>query len=289
VEFFLYLPQMRLTLPELVDRARVAETAGWTGIGLMDHLAPPMADGHPMYEAMTAATWLAAHTETLRIGHLVLCESFRHPAVLARQAVTLDHASGGRFELGIGSGSVPSEFARFGIPESSPRDRHSRLEATLRVISSLWTGEPVDENGEFWQLRAATQLPVPLDRIPIVIGGTGARTLQLAAHYADWWNAPVGAVGRIDKLRHRVGAARVSVLQMVAYVPPGGDKRSVRALAERRFAWAEDLVVGGDDELVAYFSSLGARGVERAYVWFTDFATPQTLHAFASGVALAVP
>ena len=73
-----------------------------------------------MWEAMTAATWLAAHTSNLGIGHLVLCDAFRHPAVLARQAATLDHASGGRFELGIGSGSTPDELQVFGIPVGRP-------------------------------------------------------------------------------------------------------------------------------------------------------------------------
>ncbi len=78
-----------------------------------------------MYEAFTAATWLAAVTERLRLGHLVLCDALRHPAVLARQAVTLDHFSSGRFELGIGSGSVPGELDAFGVGDSGGRARSS--------------------------------------------------------------------------------------------------------------------------------------------------------------------
>src|SRR5262245_26226912 len=97
---------MRLSMAELVERARAAEAAGFDGVAGMDHLAPPLAEDKPMYEAMTTATWLAAHTERLTVSSLVLCDGFRHPSVLAREAVTLDHASGGRFELGIGWGSV---------------------------------------------------------------------------------------------------------------------------------------------------------------------------------------
>src|ERR1041384_6367425 len=97
-QFFLFLPQMRMTMDGLVKRARAAEAAGFVGMALMDHLSPPLATGQPMYEAMTTATWLAASTERLVLSHLVLCDAMRHPAVLARQAVTLDHASGGRFE-----------------------------------------------------------------------------------------------------------------------------------------------------------------------------------------------
>ena len=116
MEFHLFLPQMRLGPDALTARAVAAEAAGFDGLALMDHLAPPGALEQPMYEAFTAATWLAAVTDRLRLGHLVLCDQFRHPAVLARQAVTLDHLSGGRFELGIGSGSTPAELAAFGFP-----------------------------------------------------------------------------------------------------------------------------------------------------------------------------
>ena len=102
-EFHLFLPQMRMSMPDLVERAQAAEAAGFTGMGLMDHFAPPLAEQHGMWEAMTTAGWLLASTSTLKLSHLVLCDAYRHPAMLARQVVSLDHASGGRFELGIGS------------------------------------------------------------------------------------------------------------------------------------------------------------------------------------------
>ena len=126
VEFHLFQPQMRMTLDALVDRARGAEAAGFTGVWGMDHLMPPMANDHPMYEAMTTTMLLAARTERIAVGNLVLCDAFRHPAMLAREAVTIDHASGGRFELGIGSGSVPDELVTFGI---GPEDAKARVPA----------------------------------------------------------------------------------------------------------------------------------------------------------------
>ena len=115
MEFNLFLPQMRLSFDDLVARARAAEAAGFVGMSGMDHLTPPLAADQPMYEAMVTTTWLAAHTDRLRLGSLVLCDAFRHPAVLAREAVSIDHASGGRFDLGIGWGSVPDELATFGV------------------------------------------------------------------------------------------------------------------------------------------------------------------------------
>ena len=79
MEFWLFLPQMRLTMDQLVERARAAEAAGFAGVAGMDHLTPPLAESQPMFEAMVTNTWLASQTESLRVGSLVLCDSFRHP------------------------------------------------------------------------------------------------------------------------------------------------------------------------------------------------------------------
>ncbi|MCU1352765.1 MAG: Luciferase-like, subgroup, partial [Acidimicrobiales bacterium] len=219
MEFHLFLPQMRLSLPDIVERAQAAEAAGFVGIAGMDHLAPPMAEGQPMYDAMITNTWIASRTERLVTSSLVLCDAFRHPAVLAREAVSLDHASAGRFELGIGWGSVASDFEAFGVGSTSPRLRARRLKESIDVLRALWTGEVVDFEGEFFRLRGARQQPVPLGRIPIVVGGAGPTALALAAAHADWWNLHVGLLDRVDELRGQVGTARVSIQQMVAYVP----------------------------------------------------------------------
>ena len=282
-EFVLFLPQMRLSFPDLVARALAAEAAGFAGITGMDHLVPPMAADHPMYEAVVTSTWLAAHTERLRVGSLVLCDAFRHPAVLAREAVSVDHASGGRYELGLGWGSVPEELGTFGVGSVRPRDRVRRLRETLEVLRALWAGETVDYDGEFHHLRGARQEPRPLGHIPIVVGGVGPKTLALVAEFADWWNVHVGDVDRLEELRPHVGAARLSIQDVVALVPDEGRREAVAALTARRFGWAHPTV-GDAAELVDHFGRLAERGVERFYVWFADFAPPDTLAAFGAGV-----
>src|SRR5437868_6035956 len=216
MEFHLFLPQLRMTMDSIVERAQAAEAAGFAGIAFMDHLAPPAAEGHPMFEAMTTASWVAAHTSRLDVGHLVLCDSFRHPAVLAREVVSLDHASGGRFELGIGSGSVAPELKTFGVEVDGKRV--DRLAETLEVLKALWTGEPVDYDGRFHHLRGAQQLPVPTRPIPILIGGAGPTTMKLVARHADWWNLPGTDAHRLADLRPAAGAARASLQTIVAYV-----------------------------------------------------------------------
>ena len=289
-EFHLYLPQMRLTPEALVERARAAEAAGFTGIALMDHLTPPLAADQPMYEAMTTATWLAAHTQRLTIGHLVLCDSFRSPAVLARQAASLDHMSHGRFELGIGSGSTPDELRAFGIGDRPAAERVARLGETLDVLTQLWSGETVEYAGRFHRIEGGRQLPSPTRPIPLVIGGTGPRMMELVARYADWWNVPAHQTERLEAMRSAAGRARISIQRAVTFVSDETRRVEVTQLSERRFGWMGPggVTVGSPGELVEQFGTQADRGVERFYIWFTDFAVPETLEQFGAEVISAL-
>lgn len=285
-EFHLYLPQMRLSMDAMVEKARAAEAAGFVGMAGMDHLAPPLAEQHEMYEAITTNAWLLAHTERLVQGQLVLCDAFRHPAVLAREAVTLDHASGGRFEVGIGWGSVVEEFTTYGVRPIPARERVARLKETLEIMRALWNGDTVDYAGEWFELVAARQAPSPLTKIPIVIGGTGPKTMALVAEHADWWNVPVHQLDRLDDMRDRAGDARVSIQRMYTFTPEGSDRAAIEAAATKRFGYSS-RVVGGSSEMLDHFHAMHEQGVERFYVWFTDFAPTSTLEAFGAEVVSA--
>jgi alkanesulfonate monooxygenase SsuD/methylene tetrahydromethanopterin reductase-like flavin-dependent oxidoreductase (luciferase family) len=289
-QFHLFLPQLRLSPDALADRARAAEESGFDGLALMDHLVTPGAADQPVYEAFTTATWLAAVTDRLRLGHLVLCDGFRHPAVLARQAVTLDHLSGGRFELGIGSGSTPAELAASGFDALDAAGRRARLGETLELVTRFWTGEPVHFEGSFFRVDGVRQLPVPRERIPIVIGGTGPDTVALVARFADWWNVPVHQLDRRAASRPMVGGARVSLQVLVTLVTDPGRRDEVVELAARRFGRMGEAghLVGSPEEVAAGLRSLRSEGVDRFYTWFTDFAPPETLTAFGREVIPAV-
>lgn len=286
MQFHLYLPQTRFGPDALVTRARVAAAVGFDGIALMDHLATPLAEDRPLFEAMTTAAWLAAKTEGLTMGHLVLCDAFRHPALLAQQCVTLDHLSGGRFELGLGSGSVPAELRRFGIAAGDANARVERLAETLEVLRLLWSGEVVDHSGPTAPLVGAQQAPTPLaGRIPVVLAGTAPRMLELVREYADWWSVPPGQLHRLEDLRPSVGdRARVSVLEMLVVVP-AGDPAGVEALARRRFGHlGAALVIADGEGMRRHVRELADRGVERVYAWFADFADPAGLELFGREV-----
>lgn len=275
-QWFLFLPQIRLSVADIVDRAQTAESSGFDGVAFIDHLEAPGAVGQNIWEAMVLATWVAAKTNQLRVGHLVLCDSFRHPAVLAKAAVTLSEASQGRFELGLGSGSWPQEMFRFEIGSQAASARVSRLDRDLGLILEYWGRGQATER---------TQAPTPSQPIPLVIGGTGPKMMGLVRRYADWWNVPAPQLDQLSRLRPSAGTARVSVQQMVGFVGRHGDADAVRAQSTRRFGHLGPGLINGDSAaLVEHFSALSQQGVERFYVWFADFAAPATIEEFGRSV-----
>jgi alkanesulfonate monooxygenase SsuD/methylene tetrahydromethanopterin reductase-like flavin-dependent oxidoreductase (luciferase family) len=280
-EWYLFLPQVRLPIADIVDRARHAEASGFSGVAFIDHLEAPGLSDENIWEAMGVATWVAAKTEQLRIGHLVLCDAFRHPAVLAKQAVTLSAASGGRFELGLGSGSWPAEFARFDVGQEDPVARVEQLERHLGLIMDYWGHGDAQERG---------QSPLPEYPIPLILGGIGRRTMELVRRYADWWNIPANHLDRLAQLAPTTGSARVSVQQMVGFVRSGADPDAVREVSARRFGHlGSGLVCGNAAELSGHFAGLADQCVERFYVWFADFAAPESLHEFGETVIKPFP
>jgi alkanesulfonate monooxygenase SsuD/methylene tetrahydromethanopterin reductase-like flavin-dependent oxidoreductase (luciferase family) len=220
----------------------------------------------------------------------VLCDAFRHPAVLARQAVTLDHLSGGRYELGIGSGSTPAELVASGFEVGGAVDRRRRLHETLELLTRFWTGEPVHYQGAVFRIDGVRQLPVPRDRIPILIGGTGTETMALVARYADWWNVPVHQLDRRAAAGTGAGTARVSVQVLVTLITDESSRREVIDLAASRFGRMGEVghVVGSGAEIVPHLDALAKEGVERIYTWFTDFGPPDTLAGFGREVIAAM-
>ena len=221
---------------------------------------------------------------------MVLCNSFRHPALLAKMSATLDHLSGGRLELGLGWGSVPDELAAFGIGDEAPAVRAARLGEAIEVLRLLWSGERVSHSGRFYRLRDAIARPRPLQaRIPLHIGGAGRKlTLPLVARHADWWNCVSTGVEQLSQLRPLAGSARVSVQHPVALAANEAELPALRARAERRFAGWGGVLVGTAPELARALAAEARAGVEGFVLAFHDGAAPATLERFAREVIPAV-
>jgi F420-dependent oxidoreductase-like protein len=173
--------------------------SGWT----FDHFYPIFSDPKgPCLEAWVTTTALAQATKRLRVGVLVTGNVYRHPAVLANMAVSVDHISGGRLDFGIGAAWHEPEHLTYGIPFPSAGTRIAMLDEACEIVRRLWTEDRVDHSGRFWTLHDAICEPKPVQaKIPIVIGGSGPRkTLRVVAKHADEWNAPAADAAEYRRL-----------------------------------------------------------------------------------------
>ncbi len=159
----------------------------------------------PLFEGWTMLTYLAALRPELRYGHLVLCQLFRNPALLAKMAATFQYLSQGRFILGIGAGWTEAEAKAYHLPFPSAGQRVSELEEQLQIIHALWREERVTFEGTCHQVHQASCLPHPEPLPPVLIAGFQPRMMRLVARYADWWNTGAGIDTR-DQLRAQVKA-----------------------------------------------------------------------------------
>jgi alkanesulfonate monooxygenase SsuD/methylene tetrahydromethanopterin reductase-like flavin-dependent oxidoreductase (luciferase family) len=302
VHFGIYVPQVGFAWPDILQRARMADEAGIHSMWFYDHLYAPGLPAVPSLEAWTLASYVLASTPRLRVGHLVLCNSFRHPALLAKMAATLDVCSGGRLELGLGSGSVESEHTEMGLPWGTPGERSARLGEALAIITDMLSettdrGEPptTTVHGDYYRVEGLPNLPRPLQkpRPPIHVGGIGASTLPLVARYADVWNVPTYGLAQREQRREALEAACAEVGRdpatlrhsIEAVLVLARDARSLtkaRAVAERRYGgpgWGLDDggYVGTPTEVIDRIAAQVERGV-RLFIFFThDRAEPETI------------
>jgi F420-dependent oxidoreductase-like protein len=178
---------------DILASAEYAEATGWHGVWVADHF---MSNGDggadvPMRECLALLSALAARTERVRLGSLVLGNTYRHPAVVANQAATLDEISNGRFVFGVGAGWQVNEHEQHGIELPPTRQLLDRFVEALQVLHGLLRTPVTDFDGVYYQLKDAVNEPKPVQEpLPILIGAKGEkRMLGVVAQYADLWNA----------------------------------------------------------------------------------------------------
>jgi alkanesulfonate monooxygenase SsuD/methylene tetrahydromethanopterin reductase-like flavin-dependent oxidoreductase (luciferase family) len=178
------------TWDETRERWMWFERLGFDSLWLTDHFVRTAAPGSPYFEAWTLLSALAIVVERPRIGVLVSSNTFRHPSLLAKQAVTLDHISGGRLELGLGAGWYEPEHDMFGLEFPEPGERVDRYEESLDLLDRYLRNDTTTFEGAYFSLHGAQNRPAPVQqpRIPFVLGAHQKRTIGLAARYADTWN-----------------------------------------------------------------------------------------------------
>ncbi len=303
VEIGIIVPQLQFSYDEMLHRARTIEALGLHSMWIYDHLYAPMMSNTPAFEGWTLATALLANTTTLRVGHLVLCNNFRNPAVLAKMATTLDVISNGRLEFGIGSGSYEQEHVEAGLQWGNFAQRSARLDESLAVITSMFEHERTTFAGEHYQVTDLANLPQPVQRPrpPIHVGGAGERyTLPLVARYADVWNVPTYALHDFEHKRDVLETCCRSVDRdpnelRIAFETVLVTGRTVDDVAEnlpkaqRRFgseSWGLEAggCIGTPDQIIDRMHTLIAQGVSLFTFFLHDRASDATLQLIAEEI-----
>jgi len=272
--------------------AETAERSGFDALFRSDHYLSVMG-GEPResLDAWTTLAALAARTHRIRLGTLVSPVTFRHPAVIAKSVATVDHVSGGRVELGLGTGWNEREHAAFGFPFPSMPERMEHLEEQVEVVVRLWTEESASFAGRHYRLDDVAALPRPVQqpRPPLVLGGAaGPRAAALAARFADEYNTFMSSPDEVVERRRRileaceragrdpatmrfslmtpccVGEDAESVLERARRIMRklGADGDPAAFLDEHRDRW----IVGTVDEAAARLEELAALGLARVYL-----------------------
>lgn len=204
-------PQVGMTYEEVLAAARLAEDLDLEVFGRSDHLAFPRFAAPHATEAFATLAGLARETERVRLMVLVSPLTFRHPAVIAKAAATIDEMSGGRLILGLGTGWMEEEHAAFGLPFPPWAERFARLEEALQYVRAALGKTAGGFEGTHFRLAAGSVCPLPVGPLPLVVGGTGARrTPRLAGRYADEYNLTF--VSPAD-LPPRIAAARAAAAE----------------------------------------------------------------------------
>jgi len=199
---------LKLSQEATIDEHRIvwqiADDSGFDHCWNMDHFATLGGDSTgTIYEAWAMLAAMAEATSRVRIGCMVTGNTYRHPGVLAKTAVTVDHLSGGRLEFGLGAAWAENEHTMLGLEFGTVGDRLDRLAEACEIIRSLWTADRTTFSGTHYRLEDAIAEPKPVQRPhpPIWIGGVGRkRTLRIVAEHADVWNAPGGSSSELAEL-----------------------------------------------------------------------------------------
>jgi alkanesulfonate monooxygenase SsuD/methylene tetrahydromethanopterin reductase-like flavin-dependent oxidoreductase (luciferase family) len=212
---------------ELTSQWQTAEALGFDSVWIPDHFISVFHRERPFMEAWTLLAALATLTSRIRIGVLVSCNTFRHPALLAKEAVTVDHVSHGRLELGIGAGWVEAEHLMFGLRYPASPERVGMFGEAIQIIDSLLRNDVTTFTGSHYHLSDAPFRPRPVQqpRPPLTLAAHRTKMLQIVAAYADRWSSMGSPVEmrergeRLDEACLAIGRNPAPIVRSLLYVP----------------------------------------------------------------------
>ena len=296
--------QEDVTWEDWLELARACERLGFEALFRSDHYLSVMGGGERgALDAWATVAGLAAVTRTLRLGTLVSPATFRHPSVLAKMVVTADHISGGRVELGLGTGWLEAEHVAYGFPFPPLRERMDRMAEQLAIIHGSWAEGPFDHDGEHWRVRGLDAQPKPVQRPhpPLLMGGSAARRgAGLAARWASEYNLVHAAPDAMRAARARLDAACAEAGRDPATLPLslmhqcviGADEAELRDRAavfgKRPDELRREVLAGTPDELVARLREYADAGVQRVMLQHLAHRDTAALELLADAVVPAL-
>ncbi|MGH7934857.1 MAG: TIGR03560 family F420-dependent LLM class oxidoreductase [Candidatus Binataceae bacterium] len=296
IEFGLFSPQAGMSFKTVLDRANHLEKLGYHSIWLVDHFwnrGVPEAD---VLECTATMSALAAATEKIRIGSLVLCNSFRNPGLLAKNLTTIDNISNGRLEVGLGAGWMDEEYRGYGYEFPTIGARLRQLEEGLQVLKLLFTEKKATFEGRYYKLADAFNNPKPVQKPhpPITIGGSGEKVmLRIVAKYADRWNCPAGYRSfdqKFNVLKEHCKAAdrdvntiNISEQLLVCIGTTEAEVEEKWKLSQRLPFWRTGIK-GTPTQVIEQLRERVRKGITFFTVIFGDFGPPRTLELFAREV-----
>lgn len=304
VEFGVMLRQEKTDFAAVRSAAVLCEELGFDSVWLYDHLLGMGGPTQDILESWTLMSALAPVTTRIKLGTMVICNGFRHPALLAKMGATLDVISGGRLELAIGAGWHEPEFRAYGFPFLDTRTRIEQLAEGVQIIRALWEdeGEGVSFSGKHYTIHASHCHPKPAQspRPAITIGGSGERhLLRTVAGYADCWNCPATHAGELERRKaalyaHCADLGRdpseiiISEQTVCVIVAHRNELEEKLAKGKRRYGFFGDIertgIIGTPQECIEAIRGKRAMGVSKLTIFFSDMNNPDTMRLFAEEV-----
>lgn len=304
VKFGVMLRQEKTDFKPIREAAELCDELGYHSVWFYDHILGMGSIDSDIFEAWTLMSSLSTVTSRVRIGTLVLCNSFRHPPLLAKMAATLDNISSGRLEFAIGAGWFEPEYRAYGYPFLDTATRIDQLRESVKIIKAMWTQERATFKGKYYEINEVYCNPKPVQRpLPVIVGGSGEKhLLRVVAEVADGWNCPASNAGEYERklsilknhcesIGRDINEIEISEQTVCVIANDGAELREKLPKAQKRYGFFGDIertgIVGTPDECIERIRKKVDRGVSKFTIFFSDVMNPNTLSFFAKEVMCA--
>jgi F420-dependent oxidoreductase-like protein len=302
IDFGVMLRQQKIDFTKIKDTAQICDELDYHSAWFYDHVLGMGGIELDIYEAWTLMSALSPVTTSLRLGTMVLCNSFRHPSLLAKMGATLDVISGGRLDFAIGAGWFEPEYNAYGYEFPDTRTRIDQLAESVQIIRSMWTKDNPSFKGKYYEINNAFCNPKPLQKPhPVIsIGGSGEKyLLRVVAELADEWNCPATAAAEFDhkfnvlkkhceEIGRNITDIKISQQTVCVIAENQKDLQDNLEQGKKRYGFFGDIedfgIVGTPDRCIKKIEDNYKKGINKYTIFFSDIMNHNTLEYFAKEV-----